>query len=146
MRREHAIHLLDAIELGPSLDLCRDAFPERRGTFLLDGGAFTFFGAEPVASFRAFRTEERTRCGALASGSDIDWYTWTVGGAGVAYDVSLTASGNADILMWKWSGSAWSQISNTTSTKIAATSSGAGQYVVAVRGSSAQTYALKLTK
>lgn len=67
MRREHAIHLLDAIELGPSLDLCRDAFPERRGTFLLDGGAFTFFGAEPVASFRAFRTEERTRSGALAA-------------------------------------------------------------------------------
>jgi len=102
--------------------------------------------AEPNDSSNNANPLSGTRCGALASGSDIDWYTWTVGGAGVAYDVSLTASGNADILMWKWSGSAWSQISNTTSTKIAATSSAAGQYVVAVRGSSAQTYALKLTK
>ncbi len=87
-----------------------------------------------------------TRCGALASGSDVDWYGWSVGGAGVAYDVTLAASGNADILMWKWNGSAWSQIQNTSSTRIAATSSGAGDYVIAVRGSAAQTYTLKLTK
>lgn len=76
MRPQHAFHLLDAIDLGPPrsqgassspLDACRAAFPERRGAFLLDGGAFTFFGAEPVASFRAFRTPERTRSGALAA-------------------------------------------------------------------------------
>lgn len=102
--------------------------------------------AEPNDTSTAANALAGTSCGALASGSDVDWYTWSVGGAGVAYDVSLTASGNADVLMWKWTGSAWSQISNTTSTKIAATSSGAGKYVVAVRGSSAQTYALKLTK
>jgi len=59
--------VLEPIELGPSLDACRAAFPERRGVFLLDGGAFTFFGAEPIASFRAFRTCERTRSGALAA-------------------------------------------------------------------------------
>jgi hypothetical protein len=65
--------------------------------------------------------------------------------AGVAYDVALTSSGDADILMWKWNGSSWNQIQNTSPTDIAATSSGAGDYVVAVRGS-AQSYTLKLTK
>lgn len=61
------VHVLEPLELGPSLDACRNAFPEQRGAFLLDGGAFTFFGAEPIASFRAFRTRERTRSGALAA-------------------------------------------------------------------------------
>lgn len=102
--------------------------------------------AEPNDTSTNANALSGTRCGALASSSDIDWYTWSVSGAGVAYDVSLTASGNADLLMWKWTGSAWSQISNTSPTKIAATSSAAGQYVVAVRGSSAQTYALTLKK
>ena len=59
--------------------------------------------------------------------------------------MNLTASGDADILMWKWNGNAWSAITNATPMKIAATSSGAGDYVVAVRGS-AQSYTLKLTK
>lgn len=86
-----------------------------------------------------------TRCGALSSSTDVDWYSWSVSASGVAYDVSLTTTGNADILMWKWSGSAWSQITNTSPTKIAATSNASGNYVVAVRGS-AQAYSLKLTK
>ena len=43
-------------------------------------------------------------------------------------------------------GSSWNRISNTSPTEIAATSSGAGNYLVAVRGSSAQSYTLKLTK
>jgi hypothetical protein len=87
-----------------------------------------------------------TRCGALASGSDVDSYTWSVDRAGVAYDVSLAAGGDADLLMWKWSGSAWSKITGASTTKIAATSSGAGKYVVAVRGGAAQPYALRLTR
>ena len=65
--------------------------------------------------------------------------------AGVAYDVALTTSGDADILMWKWNGSSWNQIQNTSPTEIAATSSGPGDYVIAVRGS-AQSYTLKLSK
>lgn len=86
------------------------------------------------------------RCGSLSSGSDLDWYSWSVPKAGVAYDVALTSSGDADVLMWKWNGSSWNPISNTSPTEIAATSSGAGNYLVAVRGSSAQSYTLKLTK
>ena len=87
-----------------------------------------------------------TRCGSLSSGSDLDWYSWSVPKAGVAYDVALTTSGDADILMWKWNGSSWNQISSTSPTEIAATSSGAGNYLIAVRGGSAQSYTLKLTR
>jgi hypothetical protein len=87
-----------------------------------------------------------TRCGSIASGTDLDWYSWSVPKAGVTYDVALTSSGDADVLMWKWNGSSWNQISNTSPTEIAATSSAAGNYLVAVRGGSAQSYTLKLTK
>ncbi|MBS2014529.1 MAG: aminodeoxychorismate synthase component I [Deltaproteobacteria bacterium] len=66
MSGTHVVHLLDELALEGPLDACRAAFPERAGTFLLDGGAFTFFGAEPTLSFRAFRTSRRTASGALA--------------------------------------------------------------------------------
>lgn len=102
--------------------------------------------AEPNDTSTAANPLAGTRCGALASSSDIDWYTWSVDKAGVAYDVSLTTKGDAEILMWKWTGSAWSAISNTSATKIAATSGGAGTYVLAVRGASAQSYGVKLTR
>jgi hypothetical protein len=89
-----------------------------------------------------------TRCGSLSSGSDIDWYSWSVASAGVAYDVSLTTSGDADILMWKNQGSGWVQMTNVSKTRFAATSSAGGNYLIAVRsaGANAQSYGLKLTK
>lgn len=87
-------------------------------------------------------------CGALATGLDVDWYSWSVGAAGISYDVGLAASGDADLLMWKSTGSGWTQISNTTATRISATSGSAGNYLVAVRssGSAAQSYTLTLKK
>jgi len=100
---------------------------------------------EPNDASNAGNALSGTRCGALSSSSDVDWYSWSVDKAGVAYDVTLTTSGDADILMWKWNGAAWNPIANASKTKIAATSSGAGDYVVAVRGG-AQAYTLKLTK
>jgi hypothetical protein len=50
--------------------------------------------------------------------------------------------------MWKWTGSAWTRIGNASPTRIAATSSSAGTYVLAVRsaGGTAQSYALTLKK
>ncbi|MDB4938875.1 MAG: hypothetical protein JWP87_5847 [Labilithrix sp.] len=101
--------------------------------------------AEPNDSSNTPNALSGTRCGSLSSSSDVDWYSWTVDKAGVAYDVSVATSGDADVLMWKWNGSAWSQIQNTSPTRIAATSSAAGKYIVAVRGG-AQSYTLKLTK
>jgi hypothetical protein len=86
------------------------------------------------------------RCGSLSSDSDVDWYSWSVSKAGVAYDVALATSGDAEVLMWKWNGSSWNQIQSTSATEIAATSAGAGNYLVAVHGGSAQPYTLTLTK
>ena len=87
-------------------------------------------------------------CGALATGLDVDWYAWSIGAAGITYDVGLAASGDADILMWKSTGGGWTQISNTTATRISATSGSAGNYLVAVRssGNAAQSYTLTLKK
>jgi hypothetical protein len=50
--------------------------------------------------------------------------------------------------MWKDAGNGWQRVTNTTSTSIAATSNGAGKYVVAVRSaaSSAQSYKLSIDK
>lgn len=101
--------------------------------------------AEPNDTSNQANALAGTRCGALSSGTDLDWYSWSVTKAGVAYDLALTTAGDADILMWKWNGSSWNQIQNTSATEIAATSSGPGDYVLAVRGS-AQSYTLKLTK
>ena len=101
--------------------------------------------AEPNDTSTAGNALAGTRCGSLASGSDVDWYSWSVASAGVAYDLSLTTSGDADILMWKWSAGAWHAITGAK-TNIASTSNGGGDYVVAVRGGAAQNYSLKLTK
>lgn len=67
MKPRATVHLIEPIELPCPLDAYRGAFPRGRGGFVLDGGAFTFFGAEPVLAFRAFRADHRTRAGALAA-------------------------------------------------------------------------------
>ncbi|MDB4941213.1 MAG: hypothetical protein JWP97_747 [Labilithrix sp.] len=88
-----------------------------------------------------------TRCGTLATGDDVDWFSWSAA-KGATYDLTLTASGDADILMWKNTGSGWSQVTNQSPTHFAAKASSAGNYLVAVRssGQDAQSYGLKLTK
>ena len=78
-------------------------------------------------------------------GADVDWYCVERDERGVAYDVTLTSAATPRSSCGSGTAASWHQISNTSSTDIAATSSGAGDYVIAVRGS-AQTYTLKLTK
>ena len=104
--------------------------------------------AEPNNTSNQPNALSGTRCGSLSSGSDVDWYSWSVSSAGVAYDVSLTPSGDADLLMWKNQGNGWVQITNASPTRFAATSSAGGNYLIAVRsaGGSTQSYGLKLTK
>jgi len=89
-----------------------------------------------------------TACGALDPGTDVDWYSWSVSASGIAYEIALDATGDADVLMWKWNGSAWSRVQNSAPDRISATSSSAGQYLVAVRSASgnAQGYTMRLTK
>jgi hypothetical protein len=66
----------------------------------------------------------------------------------VAYDLSLTTSGDAELKMWKNTGTSWSVIANTSSTRFNKTSNGAGDYVVVVwsQTGAAQDYSVSLTK
>ncbi|MBX3209870.1 MAG: trypsin-like serine protease [Labilithrix sp.] len=112
------------------------------------GAACASTESEPNDDSNAANPLGAKTCGALSTGADVDWFTWDVAGAGVAYDVSLTATGDADVLMWKFADGAWHRITNTTATQVAATSNGPGAYVVAVRspGGAPQSYTLSLTK
>lgn len=82
------------------------------------------------------------------TGSDQDWFTWTVGAAGVAYDLKLASSGNGRIQMWKLVNGTYHQTPNTSPTQIAQTSTGPGKYFIAVfsDNASSQSYTLTLQK
>jgi hypothetical protein len=88
-------------------------------------------------------------CGALATGSDEDWFTWSVGTTPTRYDITLAATGDAQIQMWKLVSGQYYQVANTTTTSFTnKTSNGAGSYVIAVWSASgtAQSYTLTLAK
>jgi hypothetical protein len=89
-----------------------------------------------------------TVCAEIARGDDVDWYTWRVDAAGVAYDLAVESDGDADLSMWKESAAGYSRVGNASPTRITATSSGPGTYVVAVRspGGAAQPYTLRLAR
>ena len=84
------------------------------------------------------------------SASGNNWYSWSVAGSGVAYDLELTAATDAQIQMWKTvdNGTSWSQIANDTTTGFNTTANGAGQYVVVVFSPSGApgSYELSLAK
>lgn len=103
--------------------------------------------AEPNDSSPQANDISGTRCGALSTGADVDWYTWTAGSSGVPYDIQLAASGDADLLMWKYVNNGWVTIANKTPQSFKSTSNAPGKYVIAVRstGSTAQSYALSVT-
>lgn len=104
--------------------------------------------SEPNDSWQEANPLSSTICGNLSTSSDVDWFSWSVGSAGVSYDIRLTTSGDADILMWKNENGTWHRITNTSPTQFKATSTGAGNYVIAVRsaGGSTQSYSLSLAK
>jgi hypothetical protein len=71
------------------------------------------------------------RCGTLTPG-DVDWFTWSASRAGMVYDIELTATGDADLLMWKDSGNGFEQIVSSSPTVLNAKTAGKGTYVFAV--------------
>jgi hypothetical protein len=85
--------------------------------------------------------------GALTS-SDQDWFTWDVGATGVKYNVTLQASGNAQIQMWKLVNGTYYKTPQQSPTSISQTSTGAGKYFVVVHSKTgvAQNYTLTLQK
>lgn len=102
--------------------------------------------AEPNDASTSANALSGTVCGALATGADVDWFTWTAGSSGVPYDIRLSASGDADLLMWKYVNNAWVSIANATPQSFRNTSNAPGKYVIAVRssGGASQSYALSI--
>lgn len=85
--------------------------------------------------------------GALTAG-DQDWFTWDVGATGVKYVLSLQASGDAQIQMWKLVNGTYYKTPQQTPTSISQTSTGPGKYFLVVHSKtgSSQSYTLSLQK
>lgn len=86
-------------------------------------------------------------CGALATGADVDYFTFTVP-AGGRYDVSVSPAGDGQVAVWKAAGGSYSRMTNNSPTRVAYTSTSGGSYVAAVwsPGAAAQSYRLTLTR
>jgi hypothetical protein len=81
-------------------------------------------------------------------GGDQDWFTFSVGGGFQYYDVSLTATGDAVLEMWKLSGGVYYPIVSRSPTEFEHVSSRRGKYVIAAYSPSgeAQSYTIELRR
>jgi hypothetical protein len=102
---------------------------------------------EPNDSFRDATRLSGTLSGTL-DGGDQDWFTFSVGVGLQYYDVSLTATGDAVLEMWKLSGGVYHPIASGSSTEFEHVSSKRGKYVVAAYSPSgeAQSYTIELRR
>jgi hypothetical protein len=105
------------------------------------------FEAEPNDSYAEPNLLTGTLEGELQSG-DEDWFSWSVSAAWVPYDVSLRATGDAELRMWKLVSGRYYPVASTTSTEIMHYSSGAGRYLVAAFSPSGeeQSYSISLER
>ena len=109
-----------------------------------EGGACTG-EREPNDSYTSPNALDGVICGALDPASDQDWFTWSIASANVAYDVALTATGDAELLMWQLVGTRYTRIANTSPGEIKSTSTSAGPFLLAVWSSTGTTQPYKLT-
>lgn len=86
-----------------------------------------------------------TRCGSLTA-TDEDLY-WVHAAAGETLEVSLAATGNADIVMWEDT-AAKTLVTNTTPTRIVKTASASTDYLISVLSGTGQvqSYTLRLQR
>jgi len=98
-------------------------------------------------SYEQADTIAGTECGVLTS-TEQNWFTWSVAAAGVDYDVTLDATDDARVKMWKIVGADYVQVANTSSTEIARESTAPGTYVIAVWSptGTAQSYSITQTQ
>jgi hypothetical protein len=84
--------------------------------------------------------------GSISPGSDQDYESFFLSGS-VQYDVSLTASKDAQIKLYKFVNNQWVRVANTSPTEVAHTSQGGGDYIVVVASPhrKTQTYTDTLT-
>jgi uncharacterized protein YkwD len=115
-----------------------------------DAGAACTPEREPNDSYTTPNALETARasCGAVDPASDQDWFSWSIDAAGAPYDVVLTTTGDAELLMWQRVGNGYTRIANTLPSEIKATSTSAGPFVLAVWSPSGtkQSYTLTLTR
>lgn len=103
--------------------------------------------AEPNNSYQQTNPIKGALKGELTS-QDQDWFTWSVGSTGVKYNITVQATGNAQIQMWKLVNGTYYKTPQTSPTQISQTSTGAGQYFMVVHSATgaAQSYTVTLTK
>ena len=83
--------------------------------------------------------------GNIDTGGDVDFAAFQLSD-GQTYDVVLSPSDDANVVLYKWVGY-WGQVASTSPTEITHTSQGGGYYLTEVwsPGDSAQSYQLTLT-
>ncbi len=102
---------------------------------------------EPNDDYKSPNALSGAMGGSLTAG-DQDWFTWSVPGSGVAYELTLAAAGDGIIEMWKLVNGYYYKVPATTSTSFKNTSNGAGTYVVVAYSPSGspQNYTITLKK
>ena len=100
--------------------------------------------SEPNDTFRTPNALGSSACGRLSGADTQDWFTWSIGGS-LPYRVRLTATGDAELAMWKQVNGAFTRVANTSATEISHTASGAGSYVLAVFSPGGQTESYTVT-
>jgi V8-like Glu-specific endopeptidase len=103
--------------------------------------------AEPNDTYQQTNPLSGQLKGSLTA-SDQDWFTWTVGSSGVKYNLTVQATGNAQVQQWKLVNGQYYQTTNTSATQISQTSTGPGKYFVVVfsPNGTKQDYTLTLQK
>ena len=101
---------------------------------------------EPNDDFQDANPLSGATCGTLDPPGDVDMFGFVLPSAGISYDVAVSASGDANLILYKWVGWGWTQVANTSATEVAHTSSSGGPYVAVVISptSSTQSYAITL--
>ncbi len=85
--------------------------------------------AEPNDSYRsATASTARELCGELASGTDQDWFSFSVARAQGSYRVS-TASPNVELRVWKETSAGFRQVANRSATEISGVATSPSKYV-----------------
>lgn len=117
------------------------------GSSSSSGGGACAGEVEPNDSYTRANPLGAAVCGSLSSSDTQDWYSWSISGT-VPYSLQLSPTGDAEVVMWKLVNGRYSQVANTTPTSSEHTSTGSGDYIVAVwsPGGNSQSYKLTLTK
>jgi hypothetical protein len=87
---------------------------------------------EPNGSSSSSNVLGARACGRLASGTEQDWFTFSLAVRG-PYDLRLTLSSDARVAVCQRVAGVYYAVSQSSYTRVAKTSSGAGKYLVRVK-------------